>query len=332
MIALFFGLEAFLYLTNPVPLTITEFYDDIGRGRRQGLTEIFFNEGFGITHFNNSRYIGEEFPKEKEVNSIRMAMMGDSYIEALYIFPRHHFANVTVGMLEEKFPGKNFEFLNFGRSGSDIGDMFASQSTLVSQFRPDYYLFFLSKSDLELQYVDPLRPKTILQGDSLSISMDYPEKTLRDYQVSKPFVHRSRLLNMAKNGNNKIKEVPIGSILFDKVYTWFSFPEEVTEHNTAADKMEVPDITLKIVESLDPNQVIFINRDYHALPDKFIDAIKERGFQYIDLSVAFDEAKERGVNLNYWAVTKKYGHWNHEAHRIVGKKLGDELFSILQSN
>ena len=132
--------EVFIRTAHIENVSSTEFYDDIGRGRRKNLEYLYFNEGFGIGTFNEYRYIGEANSPEKQKNTIRVALLGDSYVESFQVFDRHYFGNIAENILKKKYPDKDFEFLNFGRSGFDIKNIYVYHKTFVEKFSPDFVL------------------------------------------------------------------------------------------------------------------------------------------------------------------------------------------------
>ena len=144
-------IELFIRMANISMVSSTEFYDDIGRGTRKNLKYLYFNEGFGIGKFNKYRYIGEANPPDKADDIIRIALMGDSYVESFQVFERDYFGNIAESILNKEYLNIDFEFLNFGRSGFDIASIYAYQKIFVENFNPDIILYMISNDDLEPQ-------------------------------------------------------------------------------------------------------------------------------------------------------------------------------------
>ncbi|HEY9116112.1 MAG TPA: hypothetical protein VIN10_15550, partial [Bacteroidales bacterium] len=257
--------ELFIRTSHLASVSYTEFYDDIGRGRRKNLDYLYFNEGFGIGRYNKYRYIGEANPPEKPENVFRVALMGDSYVEAWQVFDRDYFGNIAEKILEEKYPNLHFEFLNFGRSGFDIADMYAYQKNFVESFHPDLILYFLEKPALQPVYSDPLRPSTIIENDSLIISFDFDSTDLKIYQTTNILTQNSSIMNMLNISRKRAIETSVTKILFDKIYFLFNSIEPEPEISDII----IEPVTEKIVKSLDPANIIIVNRDKHALPEEF---------------------------------------------------------------
>ncbi len=330
-VALLFTLalsELFVRTSHLASVSYMEFYKDIGRGNRRNLNYLYFNEGFGIGRFNRYRYIGEPNPPLKKDNTIRIILMGDSYIEAFHVFERDYFGNIAENILANKFPKKRFELLNFGHSGFDIADIYAYQKIFADKFNPDFILYMLSKNDLEPKYVDKLRPKTILVNDTLTISYNFEPSDIKIYEKTKFLTQNSCILNMLNNGRRIARETPILSILLDKIYTLYNPVHEkvITENNS---KYLINSVTEKIVKSLDPQKIIFINRDIQELPREFQKLCFDNGYEYFDLSKKLNSMKEQGIDPFEWKVTKKRGHWNQFAHHIVGEEVAKIISKII---
>lgn len=329
-IAILFLSELFIRVSkiaNPSP---NEFYNDIGRGRRKDLSYLFFNEGFGIGRFNKYRYIGESCSPNKETNTIRVALLGDSYIEAFQVFERDYFGVIAKKLLESKYPSTKFEFLNFGRSGFDIADMYAYNELFVKNFNPDFIIFFVSNEDLEPKEVDPLLPKVIAEGDSLLISLDFNQQSIDFYRKTNFLTQRFCISQMTINGIKKAQEGSIWAVFFDKFYHWLkpNLTDTSSSSRSISSEYLVHPLTQKIIEQLEANKTIIVNRDSRDLPAAFVKLCLVRGLQYYPLNKKLDSLKRLGIDPNYWHVTNKYGHWNHNAHSFIA----NEMFAIINKS
>ncbi len=322
--------EIFIRTTYLANVSSTEFYNDIGRGRRKDLSYLYFNEGFGIGKFNDYRYIGEANPPEKPKNTIRIALLGDSYVESFQVFERNYFGNITENILSKRYPEKHFEILNFGRSGFDIGNNYAYHKTFVDNFNPNLVSYFMSNGDLEVKYTDKLRPKTKIKNDSLVVLFDFDLNIVSSYHKKKVLIQKSAILKMIDNGVKKSKRKPISSILLDKIYTWINSMSENLNIKNKSD-YQINPITEKIIKSLDPKKVIVVNRGMQEFPWEFQKLCIDNGFNYIDLSKILNEMKENGDDPNEWKVTKKRGHWNPKAHKAIGIEIAREIEIVIEN-
>jgi hypothetical protein len=119
----------------------TDFTNEYGRCRKANMDYVFFNEGFSMGNFNKGRYLHTFYPVEKPTNTIRIAALGDSYVEGFQVFERDHFLKLTEQKLNKDLKD-SVQILNFGRSGFDFGDMYAYYETMVKDYNPDIVLFF----------------------------------------------------------------------------------------------------------------------------------------------------------------------------------------------
>ncbi|MEM6631995.1 MAG: hypothetical protein AAF694_20130 [Bacteroidota bacterium] len=328
-----FVCELFIRTAHIANVSSTEVYEEIGRGRRKNLRYVYFNEGFGIGQYNKFGYIGEPHPFEKPANTIRVALMGDSYVESLQVFERDYFGNIAESILKDQYPQTQIELLNFGRGNSDIGDLYVLHTNFASRFNPDYVVYMLAEADLTPRYLDPVRPKTILDGDSLVIFQDFANSELETYQKTKFLIHNSAFLNMLNTCRKKSKTVPIAATLLDKVYTWI-YPsyEAPGEDSAQSPLLALNPVTDSILASLNPSQVVFVNRTDQPLPQVFVDKCTAQGFYYHDLSMPLNQMKESGIHPVKWKISGQTGHWNHAAHKVVGRDMAKVIGSLLEKN
>lgn len=94
-------------------------------------------EGFGCFRLNSFGMQDDEIALAKAPNTYRVAVFGDSYVEALHVPRSKNFVNVLEKQLSERMPGKNIEVLNFGVSNYSIGQDYLRYQTLARQFKPD---------------------------------------------------------------------------------------------------------------------------------------------------------------------------------------------------
>jgi hypothetical protein len=318
----FVVLDKFIALTYISNVSYNDVYEDIGRGRRAGLNFVSFNEGFSIGQFNKYRYLGPSYPPSKENGTIRIALLGDSYVEGFQVFDRNHFRNLLEAELSIKL-GQKVEVMNFGRSGFDIGDMYCYNQTLVSEFNPDFSLYFISKGDLSPKFTDPLRMKLRLTGDSLIVYKGYPEEYIRVFNRTKKLIQYSTIFNMLNNCKKLTISEGVWPILLDKFYLVRSTNAQMQENSKK--EFNLPIITERILDEMKPSSDIIINRDIDGMEVLFEEAIAENGLTYINLSDTLQSMKDSGIDPNYWKATKKNGHWNQEGHKAVANYIVKEL-------
>ncbi len=326
--ALFFILtlvvsDIFINLTYISNVSSTDFYEDIGRGKRKNLSYVYFNEGFGIGRFNEHRFIGDDIVKNEE-DVIRFALIGDSYVEAFHVFQRDYFGNIADSILSVKF-NKEFEFLNFGRSGFNISDMYAYQMNMIDKFKPDFFIYFISNDDLNLNNTDKLLPEASLIDDDLKIVLDFKEVDVKKYNNIKMFIQNSTIASMLNDCRKKLEVTSIWSVLLDKLYR--KPKKDYVEANKDL-RTELDPVLKEIINNFNSERVLIVNRGREELNPKVQTLIEANNLRFIDFSVITKNMSKEGVDPYFWKVTKKKGHWNRVAHFT----LGTELASFLENN
>lgn len=320
-------IELYIQATHLGELSNTEFYPDRGRGKRANFNYLMFNEGFGIGRYNQFSYLGEGRPPEKKPNTIRIALLGDSFIEAWQVFERHQFSTIAEQELRKKFPGKTIEVLNFGHSNLDFPDQYVYFKQFAEKFNPDITLFLLADYNLDPRYVDALRPKALIENDSLVIKNDFEPSEVAIYEKTKFLTQNSSIMHML-NICRKKAQGGMAEILLDKIYFWINPPKPRVEEEKSA--YSVHPVTLKILDDLSPESVAIVGRDINALPPEFRNACLERGFPYFSLSPQLQAMMDGGIDPYDWPVTGKSGHWNHKGNKMVGRQLASFLAELLE--
>ncbi len=333
IISLFF-IELFARYAYIENRSLNDYYEDIGRGRRRNFNYVHFNEGFGIGRFNDQRFIGGDLADNSPSGSIRIALLGDSYVESFQVFERDYFGSKASSILNFNYPEERIDVMNFGRSGFGLKNVYVYHKSFVEGFDPDYVLYFISGDDIRSSSNDPLLPKVYSVDNELRIDHHIDPLKIEDYEKTKWLIQNIVLVNMINNCFKKAREVPLGSILLDKFYTSWSSPvESKPETEKDISKDESIDGTVQLIlDSLDKEKVIFVNRSKEPLPKSFQRLIFDKGFKFIDLSSTINEIAQDGQDPFYWNVTKKRGHWNHATHSRIGERLASEVSVIIEQN
>lgn len=126
---------------------------------------------------------------------------------------------------------------------------------------------------------------------------------------------------------------PLLEIFLGKVYLWIN-PKSNSEilPTEKVAEFHIDPITRKIIESIDPNKIIIVNRDRQELPFIFQSLCSDNGVKYIDLSKNLNLMKDNGDDPNEWKVTKKIGHWNNLAHKTVGQEIAIKISNIINKD
>lgn len=318
----FFLCDFFLFFSGAISKSNSEFYDDIGKGLRSNYTYTSFNEGFSITRINELRYLGPEYPFKKNDSTIRIALLGDSYLSTHHVFDRNHTRSILEKTLKESI--KNIEVLNFGRASFNLGNTNAYYTTFVEQFSPDYNLFFVSKNDLlSINSYNPLFIKTIYnETQELTIDNGSNYYSKKD-NLMHSLLQNSTFMSMINNVRRQIKKngVLLTILGQNRVYK---------KQETLVKELTSP--VKSVLENILKKNNILVWREKESPPLAFIEWVKKNNANLIDLSTIQKSQISNGQDPHYWKVTNQYGHWNHLGHKIAGKEIAKEVMKIINSN
>ncbi|MFN3195153.1 MAG: hypothetical protein ACE364_04295 [Chlorobiota bacterium] len=320
--------ELFISKAKVIEYSLGQYYDDLGKGLPKNRTSLMFTEGFGIFHTNSDRYIGDRkslktpFRKRPVKDTIKIALIGDSFVESFQVFERNYFGRIAEKILNKKYPNYIINIQNFGRANFGLNHIYAYHQVFVNNFNPDLVLYFLSNGDVHKGPPTPLYPYCYLDNDSLIITTDYPQRDIEKYKRAEKWLSNSIVANLVNNARHTIRKQDMAAVFFGNVYNWFSEPKQ--ERPILDSTYEVEPIIESIVSKVDENTIL-INRDKLPLYNKFTDVVNKNNVEYWSLYPVLDSAEKAGIRTNYWPVTNKTGHWNIQGHEIVGKELAKLL-------
>lgn len=113
------------------------------------------HEGYSTTRVNSAGMMDREFPIEKSAKTLRIAVVGDSYVEALQVPREKNFCR----LIEQSFSrdaaeaGKKIEVLNFGISAYNVAQIYMRLKNLALKYRPD--IVILAESVDSTRYLSP---------------------------------------------------------------------------------------------------------------------------------------------------------------------------------
>jgi hypothetical protein len=129
-----------------------EFYTtDAARGYalRPGVEGWYRKEGKTYVRINSAGLRDIEHAKQKPANTLRIALLGDSYAEALQVPLENAFWYVMAQRLEEcqAFAGKKIEVINFGVSGYGTAQELLTLRQQVWDYSPDIVLLTVTTNN-----------------------------------------------------------------------------------------------------------------------------------------------------------------------------------------
>jgi hypothetical protein len=129
------------------------FYDnhaDLGHVYRPGVSFWWRDEGNGFVEINRHGYRDRDWTIEKPAGTVRVAVLGDSYVDARQVHVDSTFVRVLERRLNEcrAFGDRRVETMNFGVSGYGTAQEYLTLKGRVAPFDPDIVvLAFLTGND-----------------------------------------------------------------------------------------------------------------------------------------------------------------------------------------
>lgn len=317
------GIEVYLRKAE-ILTTIVEVDPIIGEKFIPNKNVTLVNEGFYIGSINKYGYIGPEYaPKRTSKDGLRITLLGDSYVAGVELFDKAHFRYILEKDLEHR-TGKKVEVMNFGKDGLALSGLFAYRNNFVSKFDQDLTMIFINYRDFvakERFFI----PNYELQNDSLTMVSEFKSSDkFKSYQNFSFMNQASLVFLFYKCMNLKSRA---WKIIFDKFFTGDEDFAKKYEAETTQSFGFTP-VSKAIIDSLakDPKVVLVLKG---AFPDSVTTYIQNTGIKTININIPLDSMTKAGSDPNYWAVSRRNGHWNHAAHMAIGNFLSQETTQIL---
>ncbi|MBI3306316.1 MAG: SGNH/GDSL hydrolase family protein, partial [Candidatus Omnitrophica bacterium] len=145
----------------------------------------------------------KEWSQIKPEDIYRIAVLGDSYVEAVHVEPDKNFLALAEKKLNSQTShSAKFEVMNFGRSAFTQTEEWLVLQSEITSFRPDaVVLFFFPVNDISDMSpettLDPLRPYFNLYADG-SLELDTSFQNSWEFKLKSiltPFKHHSAFIS-----------------------------------------------------------------------------------------------------------------------------------------
>lgn len=320
-------------------------------------------EGTVFYRTNRAGFRDREHAEAKPANTIRIAVLGDSYCEAVQVELRDTFWAVCEQKLNgcERLAGRQIEVLNTGVSGYGTAQELLTLRHHLWQYDPDIILLaFLTGNDIrnnskELES-DSLKPFFTLEGDALVLDDSFtrqPFFTSQWIRGKDQLINSSRLLTLLYQIRHRAElvEPATAGASFEPGLDGFIYSEPKTQAERAAWRIterlieqmhaEVEGYGAKLVVVTLTNGVqvypdTSVREEVAAslgvadlsYPDRRIAAVADRlgcrSITLLDRMASY--AQEHGVYLHGFENAKLgRGHWNETGHRVAGEIIAAEL-------
>ena len=305
----------------------------------------------------------KEWAIEKPKNTYRIAVLGDSFVEALQVESEFTFLKLTEEALKKKL-NHNMELMNFGRSGYTQTEEFIILKNQVLQFSPDMVvLFFFPGNDIsdisKKTTSEIIRPfysisknGEFILDNSFTITREFKLKKFINY-----FKHHSAIISFIlerynlyrKNEairfeiNNKIGTMNNDNNIHGYLSLLTIHPEEEYVNSYNINKALIQEMAkccrengIKFmlvccdiyIKSEKLKHLTDIDPTFNPkyFENDMMNFAKSINIEYVGLQSIFMQAYEK-ENINY-----HWDHWNYAGHKLVADALEKKLISNIQIN
>ncbi len=312
-------LELFYQLVE-IQLPYHELNERVGKKIIPSRRINYFKEGFYLGASNEYGYLGNPYPPARNNNKIRIALLGDSFVEGFHVFEDHHFSLILENKLNQDELGHGYEVMNFGVGNYSYNDMVIQYKNYIEDFDPDILLFIIHELDFQFSE-DFFIPSPLLKMKDDSLVIDYSftnGNTYKLYNRLSFFMDNSSVVKALNNVYKMTGREAFKQVLFDKLYR----PDVVeSEFPISMDQETELDIRIfKSIEWFKDKKVFFVFKQ--DVSRELMQEFENCGVICSSADVVlFRELGDKGINFQYWDVSNTYGHWNHAAQEVVGEYL-----------
>lgn len=313
---------------------------------------------------NSYGWRDKEWSIKKPINNYRIAVLGDSFVEAFQVEMDRTFLALTDNQLNKNQHNKA-ELMNFGRSGFTQTEELLVLKNCVSQFSPNMVVLFFSPNDIgdvsRETTSDLIRPFYHI-SESKELILDTNFVKMREFKI-KCFInwlkqHSSVISLLCERYNSFKKQIRAtakrkantkgGETSPKKLEGYLSLCTDNADANFLRN-YKLNKILIKIMSEYCKEKgirFILVTRENRAyIPEvekkcKLIDSTFNANF-FEDNLRAF--AKSINVeclglqrifrqSFENMGVSLHWGHWNYEGHKVVANALTKKLKLIIYSN
>ncbi|MGH8012859.1 MAG: SGNH/GDSL hydrolase family protein [Candidatus Binataceae bacterium] len=337
-----------------------------GWGLQPGTAGYYNREGHAYVGINHDGFRGPDYPKAKPPGTIRVAVLGDSYVEAMQVPENETFTAIIQKRLRDcpELKGKAVEAMNFGVDGYGTAQELLTLRRKAWDYSPDIVVLaiFLG-NDIRNNSValegDQCRPFYTYRDGELRLTGPFEQsQSFRLWCMARFDYRDGRLLGLFSNAWNIIRNpqrVPSAGHPQERAinYNIYKPPADpawksawrVTEGLVAQVNHEVTRhhaMFLAITEDTgiqvwpDPRVVAKFEEKLGVpdlfYPDRRIAALgAQDGFAVLTLAPPLQKyAQRHHVFLHGFDNTPMgFGHWNATGHRVAGELIAGKLCEMI---
>ena len=292
-----------------------------------------YNGEFKVLIKTNSHgFRDKERSFQKSPNTVRIALMGDSMVEALQVpleKTAAHILETRLNAMSSSRGGVKYEVLNFGVGNHGLGQMFLAYKEFASTFDPDYVLFFVNGYLMERTVEYQVFKNLIESNDHVS---QRPRFLLKDgveaYRRLESNLARSKFLKAIEQEEMIIEYPPQSDVEKEVSSEALRFFLREFFKNLVGDllswKNNAPfKIRITTIPSLS-GFIVFPNAKILDLAEKLISS-ERRKLIILDSSKYYDNRENISGFLNNFAKARRQHYVNLSDSFLAAEKKGNRI-------
>lgn len=335
------ALDLFLKATRISPPVLKYYNEEFGALNVPNIKYMKFREGLFLGETNYDGRFRENYPKRKNDTSVlRIVLVGDSFVEGIDVFSRHHFAAHMERIMSNALSRK-VEVLDFGRGNCTLqASSYYYLNYIKKEYDADMVLFFVEARDLtavtdypSTSFVFDDKVGDIVPSKAWMESADYRIVSKLKKMGILNVLDNSGLFRLAYRTKSGIGMYGVLPKVLGKLY-----PQPPTQtYDRMEAKLELSKVAGRIFDSLSKEEnprVLFVLRNFPLESQVLRSYMDSKQFDYIDLKDTLDYKIVRNTtdDAYYFKASGLYGgHWNHIGHKAVGHFLSNRLLQRLDS-
>jgi hypothetical protein len=300
---------------------------DKGERYRPDLTcsSLFVSEGFGLAKTNTAGWFGHDF-KDMGDDDVSVAVIGNSFVASRQVFYRNNFLSLTEKKTNEilgykKIP-KTVSLFNFGKEDLPLNELLFVKEDIDKTDHPDHFLILLNEGTFNVvshRYV----ARYEYENGTFKIDTSFKQTPfVKNYHSFELFTKSSVLFL----GHRVQSHLPkIWEIFFDKFYIPSKNADAANEPTVSTTLNEADKAYVK--ELSKDKRVIFLLNLNPMLTSEVKSIIG--GSSYVNIQPVLLNWKKHGIDLNYWEIPEKVGHFNLIGHKVIADEITKKMISIV---
>jgi len=325
------GLELFLRTTGASAPPFARADTLLGYARIPGASVVYYSDGMRIDRVNWAGLLGPNVAKARKAGVLRVALVGDSFVEGLQLPDPATVRGILERSLRER-TGAPVQVIDLGFKAFHFMDFWLVARTLAREWAPDVTLITLRGASF-VQDPRRLGPWYYLSGDSIGIDRSFIHS--RRYIVGERLsaLRRFGLYSLCFRAQWNFAGGWWKTFVFGKAARWVGlverrfFREQPGKAPVTLDRELVNRVLDDYARWNQEGSLRIVLVDGGDVDPATIDAARRRGLPMIRVGSALDALRARGIDPNFWKAVGFDEHWNAAGQRAVARELARSLLS-----